>query len=195
MKRKIEFYFDVGSPSAYLAWAQLPKIASDAGVELEYRPVLLGAIFKDSGNASPASVPAKGRWLFGDLDLCANKAGIPLKLNSAFPINTIGIMRGAVAAMREGILKEYLDAIYPAYWRDDVNLGETSEIVSCLIKAGIDAEKLLQMCENQSVKDELQRRTKDAVERGLFGVPTMFVGGQMFFGQDRLEFVRDAAVA
>ena len=116
MAKRVEFYFDVGSPSGYLAWSQLPTIAGDTGADIDYRPVLLGGIFKATGNTSPAEVPAKGRYLSLDLARFARRYGVPLVYNSAFPINTIGLMRGAVAAQQSGQLEAYLDVIYPAFW-------------------------------------------------------------------------------
>ncbi len=192
MTKRVEFYFDVGSPSGYLAWSQLPAIAHDTGAELEYKPVLLGGIFKATGNTSPAEVPAKGRYLSMDLARFARRYGIPLVYNSAFPINTIGLMRGAVAALKEGILESYLEVIYPAFWAKDVNLSDPKEVMRCLRDGDLDADNLMRRAQEDDVKTDLRSRSDAAVERGLFGIPTMFVNDEMFFGQDRLEFVRAA---
>lgn len=195
MTKRVEFYFDVGSPSGYLAWSQLPAIAAETGADIEYCPVLLGGIFKATGNATPADVPAKGRYLALDLARFARRYGVPLVYNSAFPINTIGLMRGAVAAQQAGQLDAYLDVIYPAFWVHDVDLGKPEEVVRCLREGGLDAEFLMRRVQEDDVKTELRARSDAAVERGLFGIPTMFVGGEMFFGQDRLELVREALAA
>jgi len=195
MTKRVEFYFDVGSPSGYLAWSQLPAIAGETGADIEYCPVLLGGIFKATGNTSPAEVPAKGRYLSLDLARFARRYGVPLVYNSAFPINTIGLMRGAVAAQQAGQLEAYLDVIYPAFWAHDVDLGRPEEVVRCLQEGGLDAEFLMRRTQEDEVKTELRERSDAAVERGLFGIPTMFVGGEMFFGQDRLELVREALAA
>ncbi len=192
MTQRVEFYFDVGSPSAYLAWSQLPAIARDSGARIEYLPVLLGGIFKATGNASPAEVPAKGRYLAVDLARFAHRYGVPLVYNDAFPINTIGLMRGAVAAGQTGQLESYLDVIFPAFWEHNVDLGKPDEVGRCLEAGGLDADYLLRRAREDDVKLELRERSDAAVERGLFGIPTMFIGSEMFFGQDRLEFVREA---
>ncbi len=192
MTRRVEFYFDVGSPSAYLAWTQLPALARDAGAQLDYCPVLLGGIFKATGNVPPAEIPAKGRYLAVDLARCARRYGVPLIFNDAFPINTLGLMRGAVAAQRAGQLDPYLDAIYPAFWAHNIDLGNSDELDRCLRAGGLDADFLLRRAREDDIKGELRRRSDAAVQRGLFGIPTMFVGPAMFFGQDRLEFVREA---
>ncbi len=192
MAKRVEFYFDVGSPSAYLAWSQLPTIAREMGVDIDYRPVLLGGIFKATGNVSPANVPAKGRYLSLDLARFARRYGVPLVYNTAFPINTIGLMRGAVAALQEGLIDTYLQAIFPAFWADNVNLSLPEKVVHCLQADGLDADFLMRRAQEDDVKAELRERSDAAVERGLFGIPTMFVGDSMFFGQDRLEFVREA---
>ena len=195
MTKRVEFYFDVGSPSGYLAWSQLPAIAGETGAEIEYRPVLLGGIFKATNNVTPAQIPAKGRYLSLDLARFARRYGVPLVYNSAFPINTIGLMRGAVAALQAGQLEAYLDVIYPAFWEHDVDLGRPEEVVRCLQEGGLDAEFLMRRTQDDEVKADLRERSDAAVERGLFGIPTMFVGDEMFFGQDRLEWVREALAA
>ena len=195
MAKRVEFYFDVGSPSGYLAWSQLPAIARATGAEIDYRPVLLGGIFKATGNTSPAEVPAKGRYLSLDLARFARRYGVPLVYNSAFPINTIGLMRGAVAALQAGQLEAYLGVIYPAFWAHDVDLSRPEAVVRCLRDGGLDADALLRRTQDDDVKSELRERSDAAVARGLFGIPTMFVGGEMFFGQDRLDLVREALAA
>ena len=192
MAKRVEFYFDVGSPSGYLAWTQLPAIAREAGAEIDYRPILLGGIFKATGNTSPAEVPAKGRYLSMDLARFARRYDVPLVYNSAFPINTIGLMRGAVAAQQAGQLEAYLDVIYPAFWARDVDLGKPEEVVRCLREGDLDAEFLMRRTQEDDVKAALRQQSDAAVARGLFGIPTMFVDDEMFFGQDRLEFVREA---
>lgn len=192
MAKRVEFYFDVGSPSGYLAWTQLPAIAREAGAAIDYRPILLGGIFKAAGNTSPAEVPAKGRYLSMDLARFARRYDVPLVYNSAFPINTIGLMRGAVAAQQSGQLEAYLDVIYPAFWARDVDLSKPEEVVRCLREGDLDAEFLMRRTQEDDVKLELRQQSDAAVARGLFGIPTMFVNDEMFFGQDRLEFVREA---
>ena len=193
MSKRIEFYFDFGSPTAYLAWTQLPKIAAEAGAELVYKPVLLGGIFQATHNASPMMVPAKGMYMLRDLARFAARYGVPLRHNPHFPINTLQMMRGAIGVqlrMPQRFL-DYVDALYRGMWVDGLKLGDAEVLGATLAKAGFDPQEILAMVNDPAVKDLLKSETEAAIKRGLFGVPVMFVGGEMFFGQDRLDFVRE----
>jgi 2-hydroxychromene-2-carboxylate isomerase len=193
-EKTIEFYFDVGSPTSYLAYTQLPKIAAEAGARIEWRPMLLGGVFKATGNASPVTVPAKGRWMGQDLLRWARRYGVPWAWNPHFPINTLTLMRGATGLqMREpAALPRYLDAVFAALWREGRNLGDPAVLAATLAEAGFDPAHLAALAADPEVKARLVADTDAAVARGVFGAPTCFVGGQMFFGQDRLDFVREA---
>jgi 2-hydroxychromene-2-carboxylate isomerase len=195
--KTIEFYFDFGSPTAYLAWTQLPKIAADAGAELVYKPVLLGGIFQATHNATPMMVPAKGRYMIQDLGRFARRYGVPLNFNPHFPINTLQLMRGAVGvqARMPQRFGAYVEALYRGMWVEGLNLGDAAVVGATLAKAGFDAQEVLAMAADPAVKELLKSETEAAVQRGLFGLPVMFVAGQMFFGQDRLDFVREALQA
>lgn len=188
----LEFFFDVGSPTAYLAYTQLPGIAARTGAEIGYRPILLGGLFKATGNRAPGEVAPKGAYMLRDLQRYAERYGVPYAHNPNFPINTILMMRGAVAALHQGILPAYLDAIFRGMWIEQAPMQDPQEIGRRLAAAGIDVGNLLSLTEDQSVKDELRTNTEEAVRRGAFGAPTFFVGGEMFFGQDRLDFVEEA---
>jgi 2-hydroxychromene-2-carboxylate isomerase len=194
MTKRIEFYFDFGSPTAYLAWTQLPRIAAAAGAELVYKPVLLGGIFQATQNASPMMVPAKGQYMVRDLARFAKRYGVPLNMNPHFPINTLTMMRGAVGVQSR--LPErfgaYVETLYRGMWVDQLNLGDPAVLGATLAKAGFEPQALLALTGDAEVKELLKRETEAAVKRGLFGVPAMFVGAEMFFGQDRLDFVREA---
>ncbi len=194
MTRAVEFYFDVGSPAAYLAWTQLPKIAQQAGWEIEYRPFLLGGVFQATGNRSPMEVPAKGQYMQDDLQRFAKRYGVPFRHNPHFPINTLMLMRGALGLqMREPQrMVPYVDAVYRAIWVDGKDMNDPATVAGVLQHAGFDPEKLLALTQDPAVKDELKVVTQEAVARGVFGAPTFFVGDQMFWGQDRLDFVKDA---
>jgi len=194
MPKTVEFFFDFGSPTSYLAWTQLPKLAADAGAQLVWRPMLLGGVFKATGNASPVTIPAKGRWMFGDLAGWARRYGVPLAMNPHFPINTLTLMRIAVGLqMRQPAdFERYVAAAYRAMWVEPQNLGDPAMLAPMLQRAGFDAERLLALAGDPEVKARLVANTEEAVARGVFGAPTMFVGQQMFFGQDRLDFVREA---
>ena len=197
MGRQVEFLFDFGSPTAYLAYTQLPGIATECGAHILWRPILLGGVHKASGNASPITVPAKGRWMFGDINRWAQRYRVPFKLNPGFPVNTIALMRGAVGMqmkMPDDFMK-YVDTLFKAMWAEPRNLGEPAEVAGVLKQAGLDAERVFSLAGEQEVKDKLKANSDQAVARGVFGAPTFFVGDEMFFGQDRLEFVAEALEA
>ena len=197
MSKTIEFYFDFGSPTAYLAYTQLPKIAAETGAELVYKPVLLGGIFQATQNASPMMVPAKGKYMLRDLARFAARYGVPLQHNSHFPINTLQMMRGAVGVQQRmpQQFATYVETLYRGMWVDSLNLGDSAVLGATLAKAGIDPQEVLALCADPAIKDQLKSDTEAAVKRGLFGVPVMFVGRDMYFGQDRLDFVREALAA
>jgi 2-hydroxychromene-2-carboxylate isomerase len=197
MTATVEFFFDVGSPTTYLAWTQLPKLAADCGAAIVWRPMLLGAVFKAAGNASPVSVPAKGRWMLQDMARHAQRYGVPFVMNPHFPINTLTLMRGAVGIqMREpDRLAAYLAAVFDALWCRGLNLGDPAVLAATLSEAGFDPAAVAALAADPEVKAQLRAHTEEAVARGVFGAPTFFVGEAMFFGQDRLDFVREALMA
>ena len=188
----MEFYFDFVSPATYLAYTQLPQIAQRTGAEIVYKPFLLGGALKASGNQAPMVVPAKGAWMITDLDRFAKRYGVEMTFNPNFPINSVTIMRGAIWAQQQDFLEKYCTAMFRAMWVDQVNLGEAAEVVKVLSSIDIDPQQFQTAVSDQSVKDKLRATTDEAVARGAFGAPTMFVGEQMFFGQDRLDFVEEA---
>ncbi len=192
-QKTIEYFFDVGSPTSYLAWTQLPKIAAETGAEIVWRPMLLGGVFKATGNASPVSVPAKGRWMNDDIRRWAAHYGVPFRFNPHFPINTLTLMRGATGLQmrRPDELMRYLDLVERSMWETPKNLGDPAVLAATLTEAGFDAEAFAALVAEPEVKARLVATTEEAVSRGVFGAPTFFVGDAMFFGQDRLDFVRD----
>jgi 2-hydroxychromene-2-carboxylate isomerase len=194
MSKQVEFYFDFGSPTSYLAWTQLPRIVKEAGAELRMCPILLGGIFQATGNQSPNEIPGKGMWIKRDLQRFATRYGVPLLHNPHFPINTLQLMRGAIGYQlrKPAAFDAYVAAIYRAMWVDGRNLGELAVLREVLQRAGFDPEEFLGLVQGPAVKDKLRTDTEAAVKRGMFGAPTMFVGDDMHFGQDRLDFVRDA---
>ncbi len=192
MSQQVEFFFDYGSPFSYLADTQLAALAQRTGATIVYWPMLLGAVLKATGNASPIAVPAKGRYMGVELQRWAKHYGVPFVTNRFFPINTMRLMRGAVAAQQADCFAEYHRAIYPAFWVDSANLGEPEVIRSVLVKAGLNANLLLARIEEPDVKEQLRLNTEEAVRRGVFGAPTFFVGEEMFWGNDRLTFVEEA---
>jgi len=193
MVKRVEFYFDVGSPAAYLAWTQLPGLCTAEGAELIYKPMLLGGVFQATGNASPATVPAKGRYTNRDYERHARKYGVPLVINTHFPIITLFLMRvvTAVQLQQPERLQPLLSAIFKAMWVDNLDLNDASITASTLEAAGFHAQEVGAMASDPDIKAALKANTDAAVERGVFGAPTTFVGDEMFFGQDRLEMIRD----
>jgi 2-hydroxychromene-2-carboxylate isomerase len=192
--KTIEFFFDFGSPTTYLAHTQLPRIARETGATLSYRPMLLGGVFKATGNASPVSVPAKARWMGTDLALWARRHGAPFAFNPHFPINTLTLMRAAVGQqMRQPqAFGRYVDAVFDAMWVHPRDMGDAATVAQVLADAGFDAGEVMALAADPAVKAQLVANTEEAVSRGVFGAPTCFVGDRMFFGQDRLDFVREA---
>jgi len=193
MAKQIEFLFDYGSPFSYLANIQLPGFAKRNGAAVIYRPVLLGGVLKATANSSPMTVPAKARYFAVDMRRWAARYGVMLKLNPhPFMANTLSLMRGAVAAQRLGVFGAYHDAIYRAAWAEGLDLGEQAVLAGVMQRAGVNFSELIAATERQEVKDELRRNTEDAVARGAFGAPTFFVGDEMFWGNDRFDFVEEA---
>ncbi|TLP74590.1 2-hydroxychromene-2-carboxylate isomerase [Pseudomonas nitroreducens] len=194
MSKSVEFYFDFGSPTSYLAYTQLPAICAEAGAGLVYRPVLLGGVFQATGNTSPIAIPAKGRYTMIDMLRFARRYGVPLKMNPYFPINTLTLMRAAtgVQLRQPERFEALLACVFKGMWVDALNLGDPAVLGPLLAEAGFDPQALLALTAEQEVKDALKANTEAAIKRGMFGAPTMFVGSEMFFGQDRLDFVREA---
>lgn len=190
----IEHFFDFGSPTSYLAYTQLPPLAADCGVTIRWRPMLLGGVFKATGNASPVTVPAKGRWMNADIPLWARRYGVPFAFNPHFPVNTLTLMRGAAGFQlrQPESFDRYLAAMYRGMWVEARNLGDPAVLAATLAEAGFDPEAFTALVSDPEVKAQLVATTEEAVARGVFGAPSTFVGEQLFFGQDRLEFVREA---
>jgi 2-hydroxychromene-2-carboxylate isomerase len=192
--KQVDFYFDFGSPAAYLAYTQIGKIASDAGAVVNWRPMLLGGVFQATDNRSPASVPAKGKYMFKDLERYAKRYGVPFEFNPFFMINTLPLMRAAAGLQLrdDPRFPVFVDAMFKAVWVNQLNMNDPAVIGQALHAAGFDAAAMLALSSQQDVKDQLKALTEEAVARGVFGAPTMFVGQEMFWGQDRLEFVSEA---
>lgn len=192
--KQVEFFFDVGSPYSYLAYHQLPKIAQAKGAEIVWRPMLLGGVFQATGNSSPATIPPKGRYSNVDLERWAKQFGVPIQQNPHFPINTLQLMRGAVGMQlrSDAEFHRYLAAIFSAMFEHPRNLGDLQELAAVLEAAGISPALMLELVQDDRIKQTLRKTTEEAVARGVFGAPTFFVGDEMFWGQDRLHFVEAA---
>jgi 2-hydroxychromene-2-carboxylate isomerase len=194
MTASFDFYFDFGSLASYLAHTQLPRISAETGAKPQMYPMLLGGVFQATGNASPMAVPAKGRYVFIDMKRFADAYGVPLVMNPHFPIITTTLMRAATALQVQGdeAFQRYMDAIYRAIWVEALNMNDPGVVSEVLSRAGFDPAAVLAMANEQATKDKLKAVTMTAVERGVFGAPTFFIGDHMYWGQDRIEQVIQA---
>ena len=197
---KVQFLFDFGSPNAYLADLVIPGIEQRTGVKFEYVPILLGGIFKATNNASPAvtlkDVKNKREYAGIETQRFIRKHGITtFKPNPFFPVNTLQLMRGAVAAQLEGVFQPYFKAVYHHMWEAPKKMDDPAVMREALISSGIDADKIIARSQDPAVKNRLMELTQNAVERGAFGSPTFFVGNEMFFGKDQLRDVEEEILA
>lgn len=195
MTKTVEFLFDFGSPTTYLAYRRLPRIVVETGATLVWQPVLLGGILQAAGNASPMNVPAKAAWMVRDLQKWADRYGTSFTMNSHFPVNTLFLMRGAVAMQRTDGFAAYVEAVFTGMWQKGLNLGDAETLRELLAQYEIGFDALKAAAASDDVKLTLKAATEQAVSRGVFGCPTFFVDGEMFFGQDRLTFVEEALKA
>jgi 2-hydroxychromene-2-carboxylate isomerase len=192
----VQFLFDFGSPNAYLSHKMIPAIESRTGTRFDYVPILLGGLFKLSNNRSPmqafADIPHKLAYELLEMQRFIAKHGLAqFRPNPFFPVNTLKIMRLAVAAQALGLTAPYVDAMYSAMWEQARHMDDTDEIAAVLREAGLDGPALLAKAQEAEVKNRLMENTQSAFDRGAFGAPTFFVGDAMFFGKDRLRDVED----
>ena len=189
---KVDFIFDVASPNAYFCHKLIPDFKKRTGVEFEYVPCLLGGIMKLSGNQPPfvafADIPNKNKYQSLEIERFIKQHQLKeFKFNSSFPMNTVQLQRGALAAQELGIFERYLEVILGAMWEKDINLADLDILKLTLSENNIDAESLIGIITSQACKDKLIANTTDAVNRGAFGVPTFFYDDQIFFGKDHLH--------
>jgi 2-hydroxychromene-2-carboxylate isomerase len=196
---KVEFQFDFGSPNAYLAELALAGIERRTGLKFEYVPVLLGGIYKATNNLSPAEslrgIRNKPEYQALETQRFIRRYNITkFRQNPFFPVNTLMLMRGAVAARFEGVFEPYFRAAYHHMWEEPKKMDDLEVFRSAFISSGIDIEKLIARAQQDDVKKRLIEVTNDAVSRGAFGSPTFFVGTEMFFGKDQLRDVEESIV-
>jgi 2-hydroxychromene-2-carboxylate isomerase len=196
---KTEFLFDFGSPNAFMAHRVIPQIEQRTGAKFEYVPVLLGGIFKATGNQSPMQAfgHIKNKLAYENLETqrFIRRHGIDdFTFNPFFPVNTLNLMRMAVAAQGEGILPRYMDAVFHHMWVAPKKMDDPAGVTAALTESGLDP-KLLERAQAPEVKAKLIANTEAAVARGVFGIPTFFIGDEIFFGKDRLRDVEDAIMA
>jgi|TARA_B110000305_G_C19449461_1_gene646944 2-hydroxychromene-2-carboxylate isomerase len=190
--KKIDFYFDFASPNGYLSLKALKKYQGEIGFDINYIPVLLGGIFKLTNNQPPmiAFGEVKGKLEYENLEM---KRFIEFhslnnfKMNPHFPVITLKLMRGALAAEQEGFLEEYITKMSVEMWENEKKMDDLEVIQTAFNDAGFDSEKLLNLMENQEIKDKLIANSSAASERGVFGIPTFFVDDEMYFGKNTIE--------
>ena len=195
----IEFHFDFGSPNAYLSHLVIPEIERRIGAEFEYVPVLLGGVFKLTNNRSPVEAFAgiKNKLEYERLEtqrFVRRHRITRFQSNPFFPVNTLVLMRGAVAAQSLGVFERYVDEMFRHMWAEPKKMDDPEVFRVALRESGLDADRLLELVQTREVKDRLLANTQRSVERGAFGSPTFFVGDEMFFGKDRLRDVEEAVV-
>jgi 2-hydroxychromene-2-carboxylate isomerase len=196
----VEFHFDFGSPNAYLAHLVIPEVEQRTGVKFEYVPVLLGGVFRLTGNRSPmeslAGIKNKPEYERLETDRFIKRHGITgFRRNPFFPVNTLTIMRGAVAAQIEGVFERYIDEIYRHMWSEPKKLDDPAVFEAALTESGFDARRFGELAQDPEVKARLLDNTQRSVARGTFGSPTFFVGDEIFFGKDRLRDVEEVILA
>lgn len=190
--RTIELFFDVGSPYSYLASTQVARIREQTGVPLEMRPFLLGAVMKETGNDTPARVAPKARYMLDDLMRWAARYGVPFRMSSRFPQNTLAAQRALVAAEQlfgPEAMERLAHGLFAAAWVEDRDVSSGDELALCVNEAGLDARALAEAIGSQPVKDALRETTAEAVRRGAFGAPTFFFGDLMVWGNDRIDLL------
>ncbi len=194
---KLDFIFDFASPNAYYAYQVLPDILARTGAKVEIHPVLLGGLFKITGNQPPmlAFGEVKGKLEYEMLESkrFMEKHGISrFTMNANFPVNTISITRGLLAAQELGCEKPYIDVVLSAMWEQNLKMDDLEVIAKALTDGGLNTEAILELIQTDPIKEKLKSNTQAAADRGAFGIPTFFVGDDMFFGKDRLEQVEEA---
>jgi 2-hydroxychromene-2-carboxylate isomerase len=197
MTATVEFLFDFGSPNAYFCHKVIPAIEARSGVRFTYLPVLLGGLFKLANNRSPmeafADIPNKRAYDRLEIERFIKKHGLTaFRFNPHFPVNTLKIMRGAVAAQALGCFEPYVDAVYAALWEQQIDMADDAQILQVLAAAGLDGPALLQKSQDPQVKAGLLSNTERSHARGAFGSPTFFVNDEIYFGKDRLRDVEEA---
>jgi 2-hydroxychromene-2-carboxylate isomerase len=190
--KTVEFFYDYASPFSYLADCQLPAIAAKHGATIEYRPAILGVLIVESGNQPPPTVPAKLAYMNADMRRWASRLNVPFVPNPAFPVRSITLMRAALVAQDNGVFKRFHEAMWRAMWTEAANLADPAVVTQVLARADLDADAIMRGTQDDAIKARLKANCDEALARGAFGLPTFFVEGEMFFGNDRVDFVGEA---
>ncbi|UIJ75827.1 MULTISPECIES: 2-hydroxychromene-2-carboxylate isomerase [unclassified Acinetobacter] len=193
----IEFYFDVGSPYSYIGFHRIQHIAEQYQAEIIWKPMLLGGVFKATGNSSPMAVPAKARYSMRDLKRWSDLWQIPVQMNPYFPINTLQLMRliTAVQLFQPEVFLNVLTGIFNAMFGQPRNLNDLNELIQLMQELGLEVAQVKSWLEDEKVKSELKVITEEAIARGVFGAPSWFVDDELYWGVDHLHFVEAALQA
>lgn len=190
MNKTIEFFWEPGSPYTYLAATQIEALAKDCGATVVWKPFLLGKVFEARKTTLPASIPQKASYMFKDLARWAQVYRVPVTMPKVFPVHSLAASRCAIAASKLGHEAKAALAILSAYWGEGQDISQPEVLSAAFSKAGLDAAAILARAQEQDVKDQLKTNTEDALNRGVFGAPTFFVGDAMFWGNDRLDILK-----
>ena len=193
----LDFYYDFGSPNAYFAWKALQGVSERTGLEILMHPVLIGGIFKSTGNQPPwqafGNVPNKMKYMQLEIQRFIKQHELTaFKFNSAFPVNTLLAMRGAIAAQHAGVHDSYLPVVFEAIWEDDRDISQPDVLAEILSGAGMEGKALVKATQTPEVKQALMDATQACVDRGTFGLPTFFLGDDIYFGKDRIWQIEQA---
>jgi 2-hydroxychromene-2-carboxylate isomerase len=187
---QIEFYWDSASPYTYLAATQIEALAARHGARVVWKPFLLGKAFEATGNRAPATIPAKGKYLFQDLRLWAQHYGVPFKFPKVFPVASLTSLRIA-CSLADAEIGRWALAVMQAYWAENQDIGQPDVLKAVAASLGWDGDDLVTRAQTPPVKDKLKANTEEAVQRGVFGAPTFFIGEAMFWGNDRFELMEE----
>ena len=192
--KSVEFYFDLGSPYSYLAYYRLLQMAEQQEIQIVYKPILLGGVFKATGNRSPIEIPVKGVYSILDMQRWAEYYQIPMQMNPHFPMNTLTLMRilTGVQLLHLEKFEQVLKLLFDAMFGTPQNLNEPTVLAEVLEPSGFSVDDIMSMVQSEVVKQKLITETEQAIQRGIFGAPTFFMGDEMYWGQDRLHFVEQA---
>ena len=188
MIKSFEFFFDFGSPYSFLAHEQIKKIKKEKEIKIKYMPILLGALLKLAGLKPLVDIPIKGKYMIRDCKLCAEKYNIEFKFNNYFPIITLNLMRCVLVAEKKDFAQNYINKVFNAIWKDGLNLNDNMIVEKLLKNLDINPKTFLMEAVDSKIKDELKKRTDEAYNKGIFGVPSFIVNNKVFWGQDRIEF-------
>ena len=188
MINSFEFFFDFGSPYSFLAHEQIKKIKKEKEIKIKYMPILLGALLKLAGLKPLVDIPIKGKYMIRDCKLCAEKYNIEFKFNNYFPIITLNLMRCVLVAEKKDFAQNFINKVFNAIWKDGLNLNDNMIVEKLLKNLDINPKTFLMEAVDSKIKDELKKRTDEAYNKGIFGVPSFIVNNKIFWGQDRLEF-------